>query len=411
MNLLFDFVSAYEKTGAGEYLRRIFYSLLESSSKLPDLSISVLYDSSLGIGYSDLLSGFVNRNHNIPYFDCCERPITEIVLEYKIDRFFIACAQTFKDKPEIADLQCEVICVSHDLYCEDNVTDKLFIYQNLLKPGNDEPATFHKLKFIKKVPIIKQYLSKVDRFALQYICHGGSRMYDYMLQYEAPVINLYHKNSKTKLVTVSEYSKASMIYHYNIPSSDITVLYSPARIMLTHGTIENEQLNKLINSKKKYFLMVSAGRDSKNPHKVVNAFRTYSETHPDEYLVTVGYEGKKFDNHIVVPFLCESDLAASYSHCYAFVFASFFEGFGYPPIEAMKYGKPVLSSNTTSMPEILGNAPIYFSPFYESAIFQAFTKLDETNYELYSRLSKERYEVVRERQDRDLNILIDMLVK
>lgn len=104
------------------------------------------------------------------------------------------------------------------------------------------------------------------------------------------------------------------------------------------------------------------------------------------------------------------DLREAYKHCYALIYPSFFEGFGYPPLEAMKYGKPVLSSNVCSMPEVLGDAPIYFSPIYESAIFNALLSLDDENYEYHSRKSLRQYEIVSKRQAEDLVSLVDQLL-
>ena len=63
-------------------------------------------------------------------------------------------------------------------------------------------------------------------------------------------------------------------------------------------------------------------------------------------------------------FGCASDdqLAWFYSNCVVYVFPSFMEGFGLPPLEAMRHGAPVVSSNATCLPEVLGDAALYFHP-------------------------------------------------
>ena len=79
----------------------------------------------------------------------------------------------------------------------------------------------------------------------------------------------------------------------------------------------------------------------------------------------------------------------------------------------MKYGKPVLSSNVTSMPEILGDAPIYFSPFYNADMFKAMMTLAELSEEEYakrSEMSLEQYKIVHERQVSDLSKLVDLIL-
>ncbi|WP_256387816.1 glycosyltransferase [Prevotella sp. P4-119] len=131
----------------------------------------------------------------------------------------------------------------------------------------------------------------------------------------------------------------------------------------------------------KYFLMVSADRDSKNAIKAIRAFYQYSKKDKDMYFLIIGYPRDVKGKIIKLDFLSDSDLSVAMENCYALLYPSYFEGFGYPPLEAMKYGRPVLCSNSTSMPEILGDAPIYFSPLYESAIFKAMCDLSLDNYE------------------------------
>jgi len=58
----------------------------------------------------------------------------------------------------------------------------------------------------------------------------------------------------------------------------------------------------------------------------------------------------------------DADLAELYANALAYVFPSFYEGFGLPPLEAMAHGLAVVSSNKTCLPEILGNAALYFNP-------------------------------------------------
>ena len=62
------------------------------------------------------------------------------------------------------------------------------------------------------------------------------------------------------------------------------------------------------------------------------------------------------------------------------------------------------------MPEVLGDSPIYFSPFYEAAIYGALCELDDTNYSYYEGKSIAQYMKVRERQETDLIVLIKMLL-
>lgn len=91
------------------------------------------------------------------------------------------------------------------------------------------------------------------------------------------------------------------------------------------------------------------------------------------------------------------------------MYASLHEGFGYPPLEAMKYRKPVLSSNVCSLPEVLGDAPIYFSPFYVSDMVYAIKRL-EKSYSFYCDQSYKRFLKVSERQKQDLEKLVSFIL-
>ena len=62
-------------------------------------------------------------------------------------------------------------------------------------------------------------------------------------------------------------------------------------------------------------------------------------------------------------YVADADLAHFYSAAHAFVFPSLYEGFGIPPLEAMAVGTPVISSNASVMPEVLGDAALYFDPY------------------------------------------------
>ena len=76
----------------------------------------------------------------------------------------------------------------------------------------------------------------------------------------------------------------------------------------------------------------------------------------------------------------------------------------------MRYSKPVLASNATSIPEVLQDAPIYFNPLFESDIFRAFFALNETKYTEYCQKSFERVEQITQKQEADLVKLIDEIL-
>ena len=102
---------------------------------------------------------------------------------------------------------------------------------------------------------------------------------------------------------------------------------------------------------------------------------------------------KRFD------YLDENILENLYRYSYAMLFPSLSEGFGYPPLEAMKYSRPVLASGGSCIPEILGDAPIYFNPLLISDIENAMLKIQNNNeFENSCKKSLLRYKLINEKQ-------------
>ncbi len=412
MNLLFDFITPRLKTGAGECHRRVFFELLNRIRKDSnnEVKIIALWDSSKGIAYEDLRPESLPNEPTVEFVDCAHRKITDIAIEKCIDRFFVACVQFVGEYPEVADLGCDVLGFIFDARDEEFLENHLYEYCVLADGRFDYKRRFQSnlLNRIRYMRLTWNLSMWLHRFR-----HKG--LFSQRLALMRPICDLLKNNKKAHLVTVSSFSKCSAMYIWGISNEKISVLWCPERCFpkeLSEHKVNNEALRRIIGTGRKFFLMVSANRDSKNPCKLIKAFERFCQFNGDIDLVIVGYPRKTEGGRIhVLPFLSDGDLAYAMRNCHALVYPSFFEGFGYPPLEAMKYGKPVLSSNTTSMPEILGDAPIYFSPFYNADIFKAMLSLMGEEYAVRSRKSLERYEIVRERQERDLQRLLDMILR
>ncbi|MDX2099454.1 MAG: glycosyltransferase family 1 protein [Leptolyngbyaceae cyanobacterium bins.59] len=126
-----------------------------------------------------------------------------------------------------------------------------------------------------------------------------------------------------------------------------------------------------------YFLSLSTLEPRKNISQIIRAFVQLIEQEniKDLSLVLVGQQGWKYadilelaaashlqDRVILTGYVENADLAALYSGAIGFVYPSFYEGFGLPPLEAMQCGVPVITSNTSSLPEVVGTAGITLSP-------------------------------------------------
>ena len=153
----------------------------------------------------------------------------------------------------------------------------------------------------------------------------------------------------------------------------------------------------------KYFLGLSTLEPRKNIDHVINCFvRTITENNIDDLsLVLVGSKGwdyeKIFEAHenseklkakiLILGRVPDEDLATIYSNASAFFYMSFYEGFGLPPLEAMQCGVPVVVSNNSSLPEVVGDAGILLNPTDKNMLCQTMFELYK-NKELRAKLSK-----------------------
>jgi len=411
MNLLLDFLTIQWKNGGGEYTRRVYFELFrkirEESSG--EVKLFALWDSSQGIAYEDLREKILKSSITITFVDLFGRSLPSIIDEYRIDRFFIAMSQVLGDYPNIdlGNVKCEVICVTHDVCNEERYYNQMDYYYKFIQPkyqfeNRAEPGWKIYFRLKDSTPRLVRWLVQIRR----------DRTREKTLASMQRVMALVQKNPQVQLIAVSEYTKKSLQYNFGISDNAIRVLWSPERIYdQPKDTIENDELRELVEKGKKYYLLVNANRTQKNPYKAVNAFEKFAAMNNDgSCLLALNYNEKVSENVVVIPWLSDSDLANAYKHCYALLYPSFFEGFGYPPLEAMHYGKPVLCSNATSMPDIFGDAFIWFSPLYETAIFDALCKLDAADYSVYVARSQNQYQIISERQQRDLQSLIELLL-
>ena len=122
-----------------------------------------------------------------------------------------------------------------------------------------------------------------------------------------------------------------------------------------------------------YLLYVGARNSYKNFPRLVLAFAKVATMFPNMCLNVVGapftteemelFEALNISSRInIYPDISDADLYGLYSQALAFVYPSLYEGFGLPLLEAMALGAPVLTSNTSSMPEVVGNAALLFNP-------------------------------------------------
>jgi glycosyltransferase involved in cell wall biosynthesis len=196
----------------------------------------------------------------------------------------------------------------------------------------------------------------------------------------------------SKIATVSRYSKNDIIKHYQITPSKISVVYNG--INESFGPITEKEkiaVRKKYTDGNPYFIFVGSLLPRKNLCNLLKAFDAYKKTdQSDTQLVVVGsklFKANKIfrtydkmnsrqDVHFI-GHLFAKDLHRVMASAKALTFVSFFEGFGIPIIEAFACEIPVITSDTSSMPEVAGDAALLINPHSVEEIQQALHKIDD----------------------------------
>ncbi len=178
------------------------------------------------------------------------------------------------------------------------------------------------------------------------------------------------------IITVSAWSKKDLIEAFQIPTQKITVVYGAVSDLfqeLDASTVKNFMADQLkINAP--YLLYCGAFKPHKNLGTLLHAFHQVDRA-LCPYLVLAGDQLELYPELqnritqlnltariIILGQLPFESLVRLYNGAAAFVFPSEYEGFGLPPLEAMRCGVPVITSNAACLPEVLGDAACYFEP-------------------------------------------------
>lgn len=205
----------------------------------------------------------------------------------------------------------------------------------------------------------------------------------YALKYAAykQVIRMAARRSK-KVIAVSKYTKQDILKAFNVESEKVAVTYEAsdgveAGQLSIPGTLDLASHGIT----KPYFLYVGNAYPHKNLERLLHVFRNIKTKGLNAQLVLVGKPDYFYDrlerseDVIFYGFAKEEELAELYRNARAYVFPSLFEGFGLPPLEAMRYGTPVAASDATCLPEILGDAALYFDARDEDSMASAMIRI------------------------------------
>jgi len=190
-------------------------------------------------------------------------------------------------------------------------------------------------------------------------------------------------NNYDRIVSVSENTKRDLLELCGVPSEKIKVIYSGINsdyrvISKTENLSRFSEVQKKYALPEKFILFLGTIEPRKNIAGLIRAYNQFRKSNPDlsDYkLVLAGGKGWKvvkiiqeyeqsdfLDDIIWLDYVDSKDKVYLYNLAALFVYPSFYEGFGFPPLEAMACGVPVVTSNCSSLPEVVGEAGIMIAP-------------------------------------------------
>jgi len=205
--------------------------------------------------------------------------------------------------------------------------------------------------------------------------------FKHFFRYRSQLLVKLSAKRSSHIFTVSEFCKNELVTRYQIEPKKITVIYNGVdRTKFYPGTSEIEIVEKRGLKSEGYILSVGRLEPRKNYDNLFAAYAALGLWAPP--LVIIGQRDFGYQNALdlisklninvkIIEDISDNELPAIYRHAKLFVYPSYAEGFGIPPLEAMASGVPVICSNTTAIPEVTGDAAYTVNPSYPQQITKA----------------------------------------
>lgn len=367
--------------GGGEYIKKVFSVLVERYSEKIEIYVFYNFDKYLDDWIKELI--VAQQIKAIDVHSISE--VKQIILKYEIDVFYTGLPYEYRK----------------DMFPE-----------NIVKI-----ATFHGMRAVE---------CPHDVFEYKYIDRIGGKIKEVIrnalkntkLGYAHNVetgINNYNKciEAFDRIMCVSEHTKYSLLNYLPERKLNVDVLYSPLKV-----SFAKDKETCLNRDYGEYILILGANRWVKNSYRGIRAIDDmYSRKHLNGIkTVIVGGISKTIyneihnkDRFVFLNYVAAEELEELYKNCKIFLYPTLNEGFGYPPLEAMAYGKTCIVSSVCSLPEICGNAVYYVNPFDVGEIQNRI--IHGLSQPISPDIVYERYNSVYKRQERDLYKLCDLIAE
>ncbi len=188
----------------------------------------------------------------------------------------------------------------------------------------------------------------------------------------------YSARKSEFIFSVSKHAGDDIIDNYKIDPGKVVITYNAVNKdfhIMKDSELDIEGLKAGFGITRPYILSVGNLQPRKNLNRLIKAYEAYNlRSEGSHQLVIVGKKAWLYDDIlknavgntdgiILTDYVSQEDLVRLYNGAECFIYPSYFEGFGIPPLEAMACGTYVAVGNLTSLPEVVGDAGLYFDPF------------------------------------------------
>jgi hypothetical protein len=397
MTILFDLSASQpihdnDFHGAGEYAKAVFVRLCEI---IPDsVKLEVFYNQDKFIDTSVIAEC---KKNNIIEHHCINNTQINILLEENTyDVFYTALPYSYQDIQIPS--KTKFIYTVHGLRSLECPWDTYIL----------------KYKDVDKKTVVKKAVSLfLPGYWEKHLITKGKKDF----------IKLFSLTKNQLLITISAHTKYSIRYFFpDMKLSAIKTLYSPLKLTPSKSVNEESILGKYSLMAKKYILLIGGDRYEKGAYRACNALYKLFSTNTDSSLnginvIILGVSKKKsFENltnnseFFFSGYVPAADLEVLYKNAHLFMYPTLNEGFGYPPLEAMKYGTLCACSANSAITEIYGDSVLYFNPYDDVEMgIRVLQSFDKNIRREKCEKMKMRLAEIQARQDRDLNTLVELI--